>query len=84
MSVTSGNRSMIALPHNGLRITCAHLRMIEEAMFNIFPIDLDPEIYVAQLAPARTFYFYEDIEDLLEMGKIRGGSLDSAMVYQRR
>ena len=81
LSVTSGNRSMIALPHNGLRITCtsaddrgSHVQHLS--------IDLDPEIYVAQLAPARTFTSYEDIEDLLKMGKIRGGSLDSAIVIK--
>jgi UDP-3-O-[3-hydroxymyristoyl] N-acetylglucosamine deacetylase/3-hydroxyacyl-[acyl-carrier-protein] dehydratase len=45
-------------------------------------IDIDPETYVAQIAPARTFTVYEDIEELLKLGKIRGGSLDSAIVIK--
>ena len=38
-------------------------------------IDVDPENYINQIAPARTFTLYEDIEELLKLGKIRGGSL---------
>jgi UDP-3-O-[3-hydroxymyristoyl] N-acetylglucosamine deacetylase / 3-hydroxyacyl-[acyl-carrier-protein] dehydratase len=37
---------------------------------------------VAQVAPARTFTIYEDIEELLKLGKIRGGSLDCAVVIK--
>ena len=81
LSVTSGNRSMIALPYDGFRITCtsaddrgSHVQHLS--------IDLDPEIFVAQVAPARTFTVYEDIEELLKLGKIQGGSLDSAIVIK--
>ena len=81
VSVTSGNRSMIALPHDGFRITCtsaddrgSHVQHLS--------VDLDPETFVAQVAPARTFTLYEDIEELLKLGKIRGGSLDSAIVIK--
>ena len=45
-------------------------------------LDIDPETYVAQVAPARTFTIYEDIEELLKLGKIKGGSLDSAIVIK--
>lgn len=81
LSVTSGNRSMIALPYDGFRITCtsaddrgSHVQHLS--------IDIDPEIFVAQIAPARTFTVYEDIEELLKLGKIQGGSLDSAIVIK--
>ena len=81
LSVTSGNRSMIALPYDGFRITCtsaddrgSHVQHLS--------VDIDPETFVAQIAPARTFTVYEDIEELLKLGKIRGGSLDSAIVIK--
>ena len=45
-------------------------------------IDIDPETYIAQISPARTFTIYEEIEELLKIGKIRGGSLDSAIVIK--
>ena len=81
VSVTSGNRSIIALPYDGFRVTCtsADDRGIHVQHLSI---DLDAESYVAQIAPARTFTIYEEIEELLKMGKIQGGSLDSAIVIK--
>ncbi len=81
VSVTDGNRSLIALPYDGLKITCtsADDRGIHTQHLSV---DLDPETYQAQLAPARTFTIYEDIEELLKLGKIQGGSLDSAIVIK--
>ncbi|MBT3568653.1 MAG: bifunctional UDP-3-O-[3-hydroxymyristoyl] N-acetylglucosamine deacetylase/3-hydroxyacyl-ACP dehydratase [Opitutae bacterium] len=81
ISVTSGNRSIIALPYDGFRITCtsADDRGIHVQHLSI---DIDPETYVPQLAPARTFTIFEDIEELLKLGKIQGGSLDSAIVIK--
>jgi len=81
VSVTRGSSSIIALPHDGLRITCtsADDRGIHTQHLSL---DLDPETYVAQVAPARTFTIYEDIEELLKLGKIKGGSLDSAIVIK--
>lgn len=81
ISVTEGNRSIIALPHNGFKVTCtsADDRGIHTQHLSI---DLDPDTYIADIAPARTFTVYEDIEPLLKMGKIQGGSLDSAIVIK--
>ena len=79
--VSEGNRSIIALPHDGLKITCtsADDRGIHTQHLSL---DIDPETYAAQIAPARTFTIYEDIEELLKLGKIQGGSLDSAIVIK--
>lgn len=81
ISVSSGNRSIIALPHDGLRVTCtsADDRGIHVQHMSI---DIDPENYIQEIAPSRTFTLYEDIEELLKLGKIRGGSLDSAVVIK--
>jgi UDP-3-O-[3-hydroxymyristoyl] N-acetylglucosamine deacetylase/3-hydroxyacyl-[acyl-carrier-protein] dehydratase len=81
ISVTRGSSSIIALPHDGFRITCtsADDRGIHTQHLSL---DLDPETYVAQVAPARTFTIYEDIEELLKLVKIKGGSLDSAIVIK--
>ena len=81
VSVSEGNRSLIALPYDGLKITCtsADDRGIHTQHLSI---EIDPETYQAAIAPARTFTVYEDIEELLKMGKIQGGSLDSAIVIK--
>jgi UDP-3-O-[3-hydroxymyristoyl] N-acetylglucosamine deacetylase/3-hydroxyacyl-[acyl-carrier-protein] dehydratase len=81
VSVTKGNRSIIALPFDGLKVSCtsADDRGIHTQHLSI---ELDPEVYKTQIAAARTFTIYEDIEELLKLGKIRGGSLDSAIVIR--
>jgi len=81
VSVTRGNSSLIALPSDQLKITCtsADDRGIHTQHLSI---TIDPEIYATQIAAARTFTIYEDIEELIKMGKIKGGSLDCAVVLK--
>ena len=81
VSVSRGNSSIIAIPHDGLKISCtsADDRGIHTQHLSL---TVDPETYVSQIAPARTFTFFEDIEELLKLGKIRGGSLDCAVVIK--
>lgn len=81
VSVTEGNRSIIALPYDGLKITCTSA---DDRGFHTqhLSLDIDPQSYITDIAPSRTFTIYEDIEELLKMGKIRGGSLDSAIVIR--
>lgn len=79
--VKAGDRSLIALPYDGFKITCTSQdnRGIHTQHLSL---DIDPETYVSQIAPSRTFTIYEDIEGLLKLGKIKGGSLDSAIVIK--
>jgi len=73
--------SLIALPYDGLKITCtsADDRGIHTQHLSL---DINPETYAAEIAPARTFTIYEDIEPLIKMGKIQGGSLDCAIILK--
>ncbi len=81
VSVTRGNSSIIALPSDEFKISCtsADDRGIHTQHLSL---TIDPEVYQSQIAAARTFTIYEDIEELLKLGKIRGGSLDCAVVLR--
>ncbi len=81
VSVSRGNSSVIALPFDGLKISCtsADDRGIHTQHLSL---TIDPDIYIAQVAAARTFTIYEDIEELIKLGKIKGGSLDCAIVIK--
>ncbi len=81
LSVARGNSSVIALPYDGLKITCtsADDRGIHTQHLSL---TIDPEVYASHIAAARTFTIYEDIEELLKLGKIKGGSLDCAVVIK--
>ncbi|MDC2974900.1 UDP-3-O-acyl-N-acetylglucosamine deacetylase [Prochlorococcus sp. AH-736-K09] len=45
-----------------------------------FVIDLNPKCFVEMIAPARTFGFKDQFQELSELGLIKGGSLDNALV----
>ncbi len=47
-----------------------------------FSTEVTPETYEKEIAPARTFVYYEDVKPLLEKGLIKGGSLESAVVIR--
>ncbi|MCZ6673973.1 MAG: bifunctional UDP-3-O-[3-hydroxymyristoyl] N-acetylglucosamine deacetylase/3-hydroxyacyl-ACP dehydratase [Verrucomicrobia bacterium] len=81
VSVTNGNRSLVALPHDGFKITCTSTDL-KAVHTQHLSVDIDPDVYATQIASARTFTIYEEIEPLLKMGKIKGGSLDCAVVIK--
>ncbi len=45
-----------------------------------FVIDLSPKSFVEMIAPARTFGFKDQFQELSELGLIKGGSLENALV----
>ncbi|HUJ44202.1 MAG TPA: bifunctional UDP-3-O-[3-hydroxymyristoyl] N-acetylglucosamine deacetylase/3-hydroxyacyl-ACP dehydratase [Opitutaceae bacterium] len=81
VSVTRGTSSIIALPADALKISCtsADDRGIHTQHLSL---TIDPDTYITQVAAARTFTVYEDIEELIKLGKIKGGSLDNAIVIK--
>ena len=81
VSVTRGSSSIIAIPCDTLKVSCTSTddRGVHTQHLSLA---IDPESYESQIAPARTFTIYEDIEELLKLGKIRGGSLDCAVVIK--
>ncbi len=81
LSVSEGNRSLVALPYDGFKVTCTSSDQ-KAVHTQHLSIDIDPDVYSTQIAGARTFTIYEEIEPLLRMGKIKGGSLDCAVVIK--
>jgi UDP-3-O-[3-hydroxymyristoyl] N-acetylglucosamine deacetylase/3-hydroxyacyl-[acyl-carrier-protein] dehydratase len=81
VSVTKGNSSLIALPYDGFKITCTSSddRGVHTQHLSL---DIDIESYITHISSARTFTIYEDIEELINLGKIKGGTLDSAIVIK--
>ena len=81
VSVTKGQSSIIALPADELKISCtsADDRGIHTQHLSL---TIDPDSYMTQIAAARTFTIYEDIEEPLKLGNIKGGSLDCAVVIK--
>ncbi len=75
-----GQAFVVALPSDRLRLGAA-IDFPQPAIGRqLFTLDLTPEAFVAEIAPARTFGFREQVDQLLAAGLIRGGALDNALV----
>lgn len=72
---------MIVFPHDRLKISCTS--MDKKARFTQFySLEVTPESFVKELAQARTFCFFEEIEGLIRNGLIKGGALENAVVIR--
>jgi UDP-3-O-[3-hydroxymyristoyl] N-acetylglucosamine deacetylase / 3-hydroxyacyl-[acyl-carrier-protein] dehydratase len=81
IEITLGDSIMAAFPHDRLKITCTSTD--KRGYFTQFhSLELTPETWERELAHARTFCFYEEIEYLIRNGLIRGGSLENAIVIR--
>src|SRR2546421_1888487 len=76
-----GESLMSVFPHDRLKVTCTstdkHGRFTQ-----FFSAEVSPETWERELAHARTFCFYEEIEFLIKNGLIRVGSLENAVVIR--
>ncbi len=68
------------LPSNDFRITFMidyRLKSLGTQYMSFYSLEQD---FVEQFAPARTFCFLHEVEELKKQGLIKGGSIDSAIV----
>ena len=78
---TNGETVMSALPYDGFKISCTSSDKVGR-FTQFFSLDLTVESWEKEIAHARTFCFYEEIEFLIKNGLIRGGSLENAIVIR--
>jgi UDP-3-O-[3-hydroxymyristoyl] N-acetylglucosamine deacetylase/3-hydroxyacyl-[acyl-carrier-protein] dehydratase len=68
-------------PHEGLRISCTSSD--DQGRFSQFlSIEITPDTWKRDLAHARTFCFFDELEYLIKNGLIKGGSLENAVVIR--
>ena len=80
LTLGQGLGFVAALPNDRLRLAAAIEFPQASIGRQLYALDLTPERFVAEIAPARTFGFREQVEQLLAAGLIRGGALDNALV----
>lgn len=80
VTVEDGKKRISILPDNAFRLTC-EIDFPEPIGKQSLEMEVTPERYAAELSPARTFGFESELDQLREMGLIRGASLDSAVCF---
>ena len=70
----------VLLPYDGLKVTFTIDYPGSYFGTQYASMELDTDIFIEQIASARTFAMMEDVEPLREAGLIKGGSLSNAVV----
>jgi UDP-3-O-[3-hydroxymyristoyl] N-acetylglucosamine deacetylase/3-hydroxyacyl-[acyl-carrier-protein] dehydratase len=78
----SGDVEIQAVPDDAFRVSFTIQYDNPNIGTQFATFEITPELFEAEIAPARTFVLMEDVEQLREMGLIKGGSLDNAIVFQ--
>ncbi len=78
---TKGGSLMTLVPDPEFRVSCTQVGP-DGRFTQFFSTVITPEIYEKEIAPARTFVFYEDVKPLMDKGLIKGGSLENAVVVR--
>lgn len=81
IELKAGETVMTLFPDEAFRVTCTSSDS-KGRFTQFFSVVINPETWAKELAHARTFCFYEEIEYLIRTGLIRGGSLENAVVIR--
>jgi UDP-3-O-[3-hydroxymyristoyl] N-acetylglucosamine deacetylase/3-hydroxyacyl-[acyl-carrier-protein] dehydratase len=78
---TKGGSLLVVLPDEKFRISCTQVGP-DGRFAQFYSTEITPPIFEKEIAPARTFVFYEDVQPLMEKNLIKGGSLENAIVVR--
>jgi UDP-3-O-[3-hydroxymyristoyl] N-acetylglucosamine deacetylase/3-hydroxyacyl-[acyl-carrier-protein] dehydratase len=76
-----GESMVSVFPHDKLKISCTSADR-GNRFTEFYSIELTPDNWRKEIAHARTFCFFEEIEYLYRSGLIKGGSLENAVVIR--
>jgi UDP-3-O-[3-hydroxymyristoyl] N-acetylglucosamine deacetylase len=83
VSVEDHGKRISILPDESFRLTCEirfdHPMVGRQAV----EMEVTPDRYAAEIAPARTFGFEYELDQMRNMGLIRGATLDNAVCFDR-
>jgi UDP-3-O-[3-hydroxymyristoyl] N-acetylglucosamine deacetylase len=80
VEVVDGLKRISILPADCFRLNC-DIDFPRPIGRQSIEMDVTPERYAEEIAPARTFAFERELDQLREMGLIRGASLDCAVCF---
>ncbi|MFN3322042.1 MAG: UDP-3-O-acyl-N-acetylglucosamine deacetylase [Bryobacteraceae bacterium] len=83
VSVEGGGKRITILPADRFLLTCEIYFEHREVGRQSLEMEVTPERYAAEIAPARTFGFAWELDQMRDMGLIRGASLDNAVCFDR-
>jgi UDP-3-O-[3-hydroxymyristoyl] N-acetylglucosamine deacetylase len=83
VSVEGGGKRITIVPCDRFLLTCDVFFDHPLVGRQVLDIDVSPEHYADCIAPARTFGFEYELDQMRNMGLIRGASLENAVCFSR-
>src|SRR4026207_1209851 len=72
---------LVLLPDDKFRISCTQAGP-NNRFTQFLSVEVTPGTFESEIAPARTFVYYEDVKPLMDKNLIKGGSLENAIVVR--
>src|ERR1043165_9798187 len=72
---------IVLLPDDKFRISCTQAGPNNQ-FTQFLSMEVTPAVFEREIAPARTFVYYEDVKSLMDKNLIKGGSLENAIVVR--
>src|SRR5271156_5350023 len=84
VTVEAGSKRISILPSDRFLLTCDVF--YDHPLIGKQSLDMEvtPERYAQEIAPARTFGFAHELDQMRDMGLIRGAALDNAICFDRQ
>jgi len=83
ITVEDRGKRISILPDDGFRLTCEIRYDHPLVGRQTLEMEVTPDRYAEEIAPARTFGFLYELDQMRNMGLIRGASLDNAVCFDR-
>jgi len=82
ISLVEDGVEIVAVPYNGLKISFTIEYENPWVGTQYASFDIDNKTFASQIAPARTFVLFKDVDGLREKGMIKGGNPENAIVVK--
>ncbi len=80
LHVAAGRAQIVALPHEGLRVTMTFVGRRPGPTSEHVDLEVDPDTFKTDIAPARTIGFGWELDSLRSRGLALGASIDQAVI----
>ena len=81
LEVVDGGKRIAVEPGESFRVSCESDYAHELVGAQRLDLELTPQVYADEIAPARTFGFERDLDAMRDMGLIRGANLENAVCF---
>jgi UDP-3-O-[3-hydroxymyristoyl] N-acetylglucosamine deacetylase len=83
VSVENNGKRVAILPSDRFELRCCNFFNHPLVGEQSLEMNVTPQAYATEIAPARTFGFEYELDQMRDMGLIRGASLDNAVCFTR-